>query len=168
VTELTANRLRHLLTYDPVTGVFRWLNPTNRRLRCGAVAGTPHNRGYTSISLDGVQYLAHRLAWLHVHGHWPPGDLDHRDRDKRNNRIANLRPATRGENVANTPVRRNSASGVKGVERVGKRWRAKIRRDGVTTHIGTFDTDDEAARAFEDAAVVADLAKARQTLGLDA
>ena len=95
---LTAERLRELLDYNPLTGQFSW-----RPLRPRGIqkAGTKDARGYWRICVDGVIYQAHRLAWLHVHGHWPIYEIDHRDRDPSNNRIANLRDVPKLLNARN-------------------------------------------------------------------
>jgi len=53
------------------------------------------------IGLLGKRYYAHRLAWLYVYGVWPDGDTDHINRNKHDNRIANLRSCSRSENMLN-------------------------------------------------------------------
>jgi hypothetical protein len=90
---LNAARLRELMHYEPETGrVVR--RTATRGHRAGAVAGCTRRDGYQVISIDGYRYLAHRLAWLYVHGAWPDGDLDHINANPSDNRIANLRAAT--------------------------------------------------------------------------
>lgn len=84
--------------------------------------------------------------------------IDHVDRNPANNRWANLRPATYREQTWNQRVRRkNNTSGFRGVIRSGGRWRAGISKDGVTHHLGVFDTLGEAVAAYE--------AKARELHG---
>ena len=100
---LTAERLREALSYNPETGLF------TRRIRCGRIApgeiaGTIALNGYITISLDGRRYYAHRLAWLYVHGEWPQ-KLYHTNRDRADNRIANLRESTHAHNSANAKNR---------------------------------------------------------------
>jgi hypothetical protein len=115
------------LTYDPATGVFAWRSGS-RAPR--GFAGTPTRQGYIQIQLMGKLYLAHRLAWLMTHGEWPPEDIDHINGDKADNRIANLRQASRSQNLANTRLRRDNRVGVKGVERTSRNvprpFRAKV------------------------------------------
>lgn len=147
---LTQERLRGLLRYDPETGVFTSL--VNRGpLAPGDVVGTPHHSGYKQIRVDGRIYLAHRLAWLYVHGEFPPGDIDHINRNKQDNRIVNLRPATRSENNFNAPVRRHNVAGIKGVRRTknGSRWEARARIAGHERSLGTYDTPEEASAAYQ-------------------
>ncbi len=72
---LTVERLRALLDYDPLTGVFRWR--VNRgRVRAGAVAGHTKRDGYTEIIIDYRKRPAHTLAWFYVLGEYP-NMLDH-------------------------------------------------------------------------------------------
>ena len=106
--DLTAERLRELLNYDPDTGEFR--RCTSRGgAAAGTLAGCPGGPGsYRIIRVDRVIFLAHRLAWLHSYGVWPTKDIDHIDGDKTNNRIANLREATRAQNVMNAGPRRDN------------------------------------------------------------
>jgi len=119
----------------------------------GRQAGSPAFGGYRSISVDGIRYSAHRLAWLHVHGEHPAGEIDHVNGDRSDDRIANLRPCSRRENAWNT--RGRSASGFKGVYRAENctpKWHAKISVKGETLHLGSFDTKEEAAAAYDAAA----------------
>jgi len=104
---LTTDRLRELLDYDTETGLFRWKTPTNNRITVGSLAGQNHPKGYTRIGVDGAKYLAHRLAWLYVHGVWPINQIDHINRMKTDNRINNLRDVIDGINKRNVDVVRD-------------------------------------------------------------
>jgi hypothetical protein len=86
-----------LLAYDPETGIF------SRRNGRGAASqvGYLMPKGYRIIRVNYHKFLAHRLAWFYVHGEWPPHEIDHVNRRRDDNRIANLRPATRLENAQN-------------------------------------------------------------------
>jgi hypothetical protein len=143
---LTLARLRELMEYCPETGEFRWRVRRGGRAPAGSVAGSVEGRGYTQIRIDGRHYMAHRLAWLWTFGRWPPAQIDHRDRDRSNNRISNLRKATNGQNNANGAGW--SASGFKGVSKVGGRWMARIRRDKRERYLGLFETPEEAHAAY--------------------
>lgn len=151
--DLTQARLRELLSYDPETGIFRWLKAAPRRQRqVGTVAGGL-KYGYVSICIDYRHYPAHRLAWLYVHGRWPNGEVDHINRRRADNRIANLREATRKDNSRNGSLRQNS-SGAIGVswDAQTERWRAHITVDGKMLHLGRFDSIAEAVAARQSAA----------------
>jgi hypothetical protein len=129
--------LAELLWYDSETGLFSRL--------CGAPIGTRHSKGYVSIKLHGYEALAHRLAWYMTHGETPAG-IDHINRVKHDNRIANLRPATSSENQCNRGVQSNNTSGVTGVarNRHDTAWQAYIKLAGKRKHLGTFQDFDEA------------------------
>jgi len=149
---ITQERLKSLLTYDPDTGEFRW---RVRRPRCSidAVAGTTTYHGYTTIKLNGVTYRAHRLAWLYVFGAWPASELDHINRRREDNRITNLREATRFSNCQNREKLSGAHSRYIGVSKgfAGKGWRAYIDKNGRRTCLGVFPTEQAAAAARQKA-----------------
>lgn len=143
---MTCEELRGHLDYDKDAGTFFW-KPRRWRSAKG-VAGTKHPHGYIVITIDNVQYPAHRLAWLHYYGEWPKEEVDHKDTDKSNNRIENLRDATPRQNRANTaPI---GASGIKGVRQkhAGGKWEASIIHAGQYFYLGSFDTSEQAAAAY--------------------
>ena len=140
-------RVSELLDYDPDTGEFRWRLPAWNRT-VGKLAGGVHIRGYRQIRIDGLVYMAHRLAWLMVHGTWPP-QVDHINRNTSDNRIANLRAATQSQNRANSKVPVTSISGIKGVRRTRySTWHARIRVNGKLRTLGSFKTVEEASAAY--------------------
>ena len=145
---LTQARLKELLAYDPLTGEFTNLKSGKGRKPVGTVVGSTSNSGYTTSMVDGKNYQHHRLAWLYTHGVFPPADLDHRDGVRINNRIANLRPATRSENCQNAALKSNNSAGYTGIWKVGNRWRARIAVGGVQHHIGYFGTELLARGAY--------------------
>jgi len=148
-TDLTAQRLRELLHYDPETGVFTRLTRTSNSVRVGTVAGTAHKDGMIHIFVMGSVYKAHRLAWLYMTGEWPKNEIDHIDGNNANNAIANLRDVSRRMNQENQRVaRKNNVSGLIGVMRNHKRWAAQIRTNGTRICIGTFDTKEQAHEAY--------------------
>jgi len=146
---LTAERLRELLDYDPLTGIFRW-----RVLRGGrSVAGYFKDR-YVRITISGTRYYAHRLAWLHVHGNWPNDQIDHANGIKQDNRLINLREASRSENHYNSKRPIHNKSGYKGVcwhKAVGQ-WQATIAVNSHQRHLGYFPTPEAAHNAYREAA----------------
>ncbi len=146
---LTAERLRELLLYDPTAGLFHWRVKRGRGVQAGTLAGTFRKDGYRLIRVDGNYHLAHRLAWLYVHGSWPARDLDHRNEDPGDNRLSNLREDVDGLNQQNrSRPQRNSRSGFLGVDEHQGRWRSSIRADGRNRFLGYFDTPEEAAEAY--------------------
>lgn len=154
-TEATAERVRSLLNYDPATGQFTWNVSNSNRAPVGSIAGGVRGDGYWRIRVDGHLYAAHRLAWLYVHGSWPNEDIDHIDGDRLNNRISNLREATRSQNLANMRPSSKSKSGLKGAAWNARkqRWMARIKVEGCEHFLGYFKTPEEAHAAYAEAAI---------------
>lgn len=146
---MTPNDVKALLDYDPLTGNFCWkVSRRGTAAVVGRKAGCKHSQGYWRIVLDGRMHYAHRLAWAIAHGVWPE-NIDHINGDKSDNRLVNLRVATRSQNMANRPRQTNNTSGFKGVYSVPSRgkWRARFKKDGRVFYLGYFDTAEEAAEA---------------------
>lgn len=143
MSSMDSIRLRELLNYNRTTGVFTWRTKPARRIAVGSVAGTPHSQGYIAISFNGRPHMAHRLAWLHVHGEWPEHDVDHINGNRSDNRLRNLRLATRSENMQN----QRNARGTFFFKRTG-RWRAEIQVNKVRHYLGYFDTEKQARAAY--------------------
>lgn len=150
MSKLTQSRLREVLNYDPETGVFTWAIQRGNRCPLGGEAGGAATDGYIYIRVDGKLYCAHRLAWLYVNGEWPVGEIDHKNRDRGDNRLCNLREATRTQNQANVGKRSDNTSGFKGVsfhKRKG-RWQAQGRVHGRTKFFGYHATPEAASAAY--------------------
>lgn len=145
---LTQSRLKELLSYDPETGVFTRASATGTA-KIGDVAGTVRPDGYIAISVDGRQYLAHRLAWFYQTGEWPKHHTDHRDGNHANNRFANLRTASAAQNGRNRcRPNADNTSGVRGVywSKRRRKWVAQIGVGRTVRNLGGF-ADLDAARA---------------------
>jgi hypothetical protein len=150
---LTDQKLREVLAYDLTTGVFTWRRNVYRA-KAGQEAGGKRSDGYLIITINQHSYRVHRLAWFYVYGEWPCGELDHINGNPSDNRIANLRVASRRDNVANTRRKCSSGNMLKGVTpaRDGVRYKAQIRLQGKNTYIGIYDSELAAHRAYCDAA----------------
>lgn len=146
------SQLLKLVDYDPLTGVFTRKVTTSPQAIAGQVAGNL-TRGYIELSVNGQVYRGHPLAWFYVHGEWPSGRLDHKDLNKANNAISNLRLATSSQNGGNCRARKTNTSGFKGVVTHGKRFKSAVMVDRKRIHLGVFNTPEEAAEAYDAAAV---------------
>lgn len=160
---LTADQLRSLMDYDPETGRFTWrprevrsqYDKTWNTRYAGMVAGTlTVPKCYVQIMVLGRLYLAQRLAFLWMTGEWPDPEPDHQDTNPWNNAWANLRQATRSQQLGNTNIRVDNTSGYKGVwfEKRRKHWVAEILKDGKKHHLGSFPTAESAHAAYTEAA----------------
>ncbi|EOW6163946.1 TPA: HNH endonuclease [Klebsiella pneumoniae] len=145
---INSNELRALLTYDKDTGVFR-RNTSSGGQEIGSIAGTISKHGYIRIRIKNKAYFAHRLAWLYEYGVWPENEIDHINGEKSDNRLINLREASRSGNNHNKKHQKNSASGVKGVSwsKKDKRWHARCRANKQTVYFGSFMDLEEAMLA---------------------
>jgi hypothetical protein len=152
---LSIAELKSLLVYWPETGQFHW-KVSKGGMRAGSVAGSiDPSTGYIKIYVRGRNYYGHRLAWAFVHGDWPPKQMDHKNLDRGDNRIANLRPATNGQNTQNREIGARNTSGVRGVSwsRHMAKWWVQIVVDGKHYSLGYY-ADIEAARAARNRGVL--------------
>lgn len=136
------------IKYNPLTGTF-----TDNK---GKVRGTyDKSNGYCHTIIRGRKYYLHRLAWFYVHGVWPDFDVDHKNRNRTDNRIGNLREATETQNQGNKKLHKNNTSGCKGVRWVASRnrFRVTIWMNGKYNNVGSFKTIEEAAKAYDEAAI---------------
>lgn len=148
MSHITQKQLKTELRYDSVTGVFTWLAARQGR-QIKKPIGTYRSDGYLQVRIFGKIYLLHKLAWLYVYGVLP-GEIDHKNRNKADNSIDNLREATRSQNNVNSDMRINNTSGFKGVwlhKETGK-WRAMIKFEGKNNSLGLFNTKEEAGAAY--------------------
>jgi len=133
---LTQERLKQLLHYDAETGVFTWIAHQRRPDLIGTVAG----QGYICINVDNRKYKAHRLAWLYIYDSWPSKHIDHENRIKSDNRIDNLRDASKAQNEQNKGLRSVNTSGVTGVywNKGANKWQAYITVHERVKYLGIY------------------------------
>lgn len=143
---LTAEMLREKFDYFPASGKFT-RKQTRGRGKIGSEVGCKMNNGYSVIRVGGKLLLAHRLAWLYVHGEWPQFQVDHINGKRDDNRIENLRDATAQINSQNTRHGRG-ATGLLGAHIRDDHFRSSITVDGRLMNLGTFSTASEAHAAY--------------------
>jgi hypothetical protein len=149
--------LKKRLDYDPLTGSFVWKQRIsdsrndkifNTRF-AGKIAGVKCPRGYIYIRMrDYGFFSASRLAWLYAHGAWPAQEVDHINGNPSDNRLSNLREASRSENGANRTIHSNNKSGFKGVTKHRNKWAACVRMNNKRYRLGVFDTPELAHKAY--------------------
>ena len=171
MTAAILRRVLDLLSYDPQTGVFSWRPrpvtdfKTKRAHSIWVVrfSGKPvasRSGKYGIVRIDGTCHYLHRLAWLVTFGEFPAGEIDHVNGDQSDNRIRNLRDASREINQQNIRRRPGPPStlplGAHFVARKKvRRFASKLRVNGRTKHLGYFDTAEEAHAAYVEAKRVA-------------
>lgn len=146
---ITQKRLKEVISYNPVSGLFTWVNSTSNRTKIKTNAGCfikKTNR--FCIGIDGKHYLSHRLAWLYVYGYMPKV-IDHIDGNSLNNEIVNLRECTQAQNTWNSKINIKNTSGVKGVsfDKLRNKWTARVMCNGKLSVLGRFDNLESATIA---------------------
>jgi len=154
MAKLTHEKLLEVLHYDPVSGVLTWKGNRGTNQTKGRVAGWIRKDGYRYLTVSKERFLAHRLIWFYMTGEWPENQVDHKDRCRSNNKWENLREATYSQNGANSAVRKDSISGIKGVafHPQSGRWKARITSGSKPHYLGIFKTPDLAHQAYISAA----------------
>lgn len=151
---ITPEDLHRLLQYDPETGHLKWKVNAARRRKPGDIAGCKSPDGRILIGINGRLYKAHRIIWAMANGYWPEKQIDHINGDPSDNRLPNLREATKSQNMMNIKKIKSNTSGFKGVgwSKSSQKWRAYIVANGVHYHLGLFETKEDAAQAYAQAA----------------
>lgn len=161
-TRLTAERVRELLDYDPVTGNLQWTSPMPYDPAEGGKAGALGKAGSRYqfrrfVQIDYKRYPAHRVCWLHKTGEWPNGYVVPINGDYDDLRWENLQKLTASEAASRGGVRRGNTSGYRGITwaKDRDRWLAYVTHNYKRIHIGYFKTQEDAIAARD--AAVADL-----------
>jgi len=159
--ELDAKMLNNLLRYEPLTGLLFWLprapalfseewarHVWNKKYANEAALNTIDANGYRVGKIFGVTFKSHRIIWQMMFNEWP-GEVDHINGNKGDNKLANLRDVSHVANCRNKKLSKQNTSGHTGVHRStrDKKWIASIGTSSGRTHLGYFQTKTEAIAA---------------------
>lgn len=163
--------LRELLAYDPQTGFLFWKERNESHFSAGKISAAgkagqwnskyagkrvsekPSREGYATCGIKPRTFKAHRVTWALHYGKWPDGQIDHINGVRNDNRISNLRDCTQLENCTNRKLSTLNKTGFFGIyfyPPTGK-WQAEIKRSGKRTHLGYFNTKEDAILARKEA-----------------
>lgn len=138
---ITTSYLRNRYRYDPESGAL--FDKKYKR----TIGVKQYSRG--QVEIFGRKYTKTHVIWKLEFGHWPPAEVDHRDRLQTNDRLMNLREATRSTNNINRKTQWNNSSRYKGVKWRHKTWYAGLTYKGVHFHLGRFTDEVVAAKAVD-------------------
>jgi hypothetical protein len=152
IADLSLERLREVLAYDPLTGHLTWRVRLGPMCKFGKSAGVLKS-GYRRIAIDRRSYTASHLAWFHYYGVRPLALLDHKNGDPDDNRMENLREATHCQNSQNVGVRSNNSAGLKGASQFNRKYSRAKYRSSITINkkrifLGLFHTAEAAHAAY--------------------
>lgn len=133
--QLTQERLKQLIIYEPETGTFTKILELHEPWVKTKFKAKPGQR--LKLRIDGESILAHRAAFLYMTG-MIPEIIDHIDGDPGNNSWGNLRAATHAQNMQNRKTPSHNSSGVKGVRFRNGKYRAYVTGNGRSVY-KTFD-----------------------------
>lgn len=155
--------LAKILEYRPKTGEFFWKERPltdfsskafgeawNRKYVGKKALSTKTDQGYLRGKINGVAYMAHRVAWAIFYKKEPSIFIDHINGDKADNRISNLREATNQENQWNQKLKSGNSTGYKGVSfhKRKRKYQAHVRVDTKRKWLGYFDCPKDAHKAY--------------------
>lgn len=146
------NELRNTFSYNENSGVLIWKIQPGNVVKAGSIIGCPDGKGRLRFQWKCKRYPVHVVCFAIYHGHWPKNQVDHKNRNKIDNRISNLREATNQQNSFNRVG--HSSSGLKGVSfhKNDKTYHARISINGKCKYLGRFKIASDAAIAYNNAA----------------
>jgi hypothetical protein len=149
--------LKSIFKYEPETGNLVRIKYLSPNAKVGNIAGCLCKKtGYIIVSVKDKTYPLHRIVWMYLYGKFPKEQIDHINCNRSDNRLINLREATNQENQRNKKLRSDNKSGYIGVSWFNRdsKWKADIRIDGKTKHLGYYDTPEEASDAYKKVAKI--------------
>jgi hypothetical protein len=151
---VTQAELHHHFDYDVDQGLLIWKKPTSQRVKVGEAFGAIGTTGYRRGRLNGTSHQHSHLVWIYHNGPFEQGFvIDHVDKNQGNDRISNLRPATRTQNTFNAGAHRDNKLGLKGVyEHKPGVYRSSVMINGRVKRLGCFKSPMEAHLTYLEAA----------------
>jgi hypothetical protein len=145
ITEEIKDYIKEHYYYNHLTGDL-WKKYKSFSRVCGHL-----HSGYLYIKICDKQYYIHRICWMLYYGSFPNNEIDHIDRNRLNNKLENLREATKQQNMMNKSKYNNNSSGFKGVyfRKDLKKWAAYIQFNKKRTCLGHYLTKEEASAAYQ-------------------
>ena len=152
---MTQEQLKELIEYRD--GKLYWRVKRQPDIKPGDEAGyytTMKSGDRWKLIIFGKEYLRSRIVFFYFNGYFPEM-VDHKDQDKLNDKIENLRAATRSQNMCNRKSFKNSKSQFFGVTLIkNKYWCARITSNGVAMYLGRYKNEIDAAIAYNKAAII--------------
>jgi hypothetical protein len=146
---ITKDLLAELFVYEPETGIVRNKIDRHYNAKAGEIAGHVGNNGYFIIKIHQKAYRRAHIAFCLTYGRWPRM-IDHKNHDRADDRLFNLRESSYSENAFN---RHYPVSFPRGVRPVGNRFMARIMQNRKSVYLGCFATPEEAAEVYDKASV---------------
>jgi hypothetical protein len=152
--------LNHMfeISTDSPSGL-AWKNPTSTKLKQGDVAGAKNKEGYWNVGIKiknkTTLFAVHRIIYfLNTKENISNLYVDHVNNNPSDNTITNLRLATNQQNSCNKQKAKHFSSKYKGVswDKKQNNWRAQICSNYKKIYLGNFETELEAASAYNNAA----------------
>ena len=146
---MTQDIVRKLFNYNEFTGLLTWKIKSAKNIKVGDEAGTIGSHGYIQVTIKGKLYLVHRIIWLWYYGYLPENLIDHKNRNKIDNCIKNLRETTQICNLRNTGNISSNTSGIKGVcfDKRDEKWTTYIMVNKKHRSLGSYKDFDDAVCA---------------------
>lgn len=111
--------------------------------------GLGGHSGYCSVKFSGKGFPLQRVIWFIVHGAWPINEIDHKDRNRKNNRLSNLRDVPRLVQAKNHGKQKDNTSEVTGVSWKAsvRMWCVRIMVNHKQNHVGCYEDFCQAVEA---------------------
>lgn len=131
--------------YDRFNGKVFQIMPDGVHRECGTECN-----GYLRTSVSGQLTYNHRIAWALFYKEEPPKYIDHKNRNRQDNRIENLRACTLSQNQTNRNLSKNNTTGYTGVTFISrlKKYKATIYKNNKPIYLGVFATVEDASNAY--------------------